>query len=389
MRLLGIDVGGTFTDAVLVEEGRVTAVKVPTASRQEDSVLAAAAALGVRLGAAGVDRFTHGTTVATNTLLERSGARTAFVTTEGFEHLLHLRRQDRAHLYRLSEQHPEPLVPLERCHGVSERIGPLGCPLPARARVATGDRRGGDRRLPALQLSRSEPRARGRRGASAALSGGARRRLARARSRVPRVRARLDDRRRRLPRPADGPVPALARRCVRRGRAARAARDALLGRRHLDRGGSRPSGADPRLRTCRRGDRRRPDRESGRRRERNLARHGRHLDGRLPDRGRRSRPLARALGRRPSRAAADGRHPYDRGRRRVDRLARPRRRVARRPAQRGRRSRARLLRPWRDRADGHRREPDARTAACRASREGSSSTGARRSGRSTGSTLWR
>ena len=284
---------------------------------------------GVGLGAASVDRFTHGTTVATNALLERRGARTAFVTTEGFEHLLHLRRQDRAHLYRLCEQHPEPLVPLERCYGVSERIGPDGCRLPARARVAAGDRRGGDRRLPALQLPRPEPRARGRRGASAALSGVARRRLARARARVPRVRARLDDGRRRLPRPVDG-----AGTCARsatacaRGGAARAARDALLGRRHLDRGGRRPSGADPRLRARRRGDRRGADRQGGRSRERDLARHGRYLDRRLPDRGRRGRPLARALGRRLPGAAADGRHPHDRRRRRVDRLARRRRRAA-------------------------------------------------------------
>ena len=73
-----------------------------------------------------VERFTHGTTVATNALLERKGARTAFVATAGFEHLLHLRRQDRAHLYRLCAAHPEPLVPLERCHGVRERIGPDG-----------------------------------------------------------------------------------------------------------------------------------------------------------------------------------------------------------------------------------------------------------------------
>jgi N-methylhydantoinase A len=120
--LLGIDVGGTFTDAVLVEGGRVSSAKVPTAARQEDSVIAAARAVG----ADEVERFSHGTTIATNALLERKGARTAFVGTAGFEHLLHLRRQNRAHLYRLGEQHPEPLVPLERCHGVSERIGPGG-----------------------------------------------------------------------------------------------------------------------------------------------------------------------------------------------------------------------------------------------------------------------
>jgi N-methylhydantoinase A len=122
VKVLGVDVGGTFTDAVLVDGGRLTTAKVPTAASQDESVVAAALALG----AGDVERFTHGTTVATNALLERKGARTAFVTTAGFEHLLHLRRQTRAHLYRLCAHHPEPLVPLERSYGVRERIGPEG-----------------------------------------------------------------------------------------------------------------------------------------------------------------------------------------------------------------------------------------------------------------------
>jgi N-methylhydantoinase A len=120
--ILGVDVGGTFTDAVLLSGDELRTAKVPTAPRQEESVLAAAAAVGAR----GVERFTHGTTVATNALLERKGARTAFVATAGFEHLLHVRRQNRAHLYRLCSAHPEPLVPLKRCLGVVERIGPEG-----------------------------------------------------------------------------------------------------------------------------------------------------------------------------------------------------------------------------------------------------------------------
>ncbi len=120
MRALGIDVGGTFTDAVLVDGGHVRTAKVPTRRDQERSVIAAAEAVGA-LGAP-VERFTHGTTIATNALLERRGARTAFVTNEGFEHLLHLRRQTRAHLYRPCAEHPEPLVPLERCAGVRGRI---------------------------------------------------------------------------------------------------------------------------------------------------------------------------------------------------------------------------------------------------------------------------
>src|ERR671935_772887 len=126
MNMLGVDVGGTFTDAVLIANGELRTAKVPTARRQEESVLAAARAVRAEQ----VERFAHGTTAATNALLERKGARTAFLATSGFEHLLHLRRQNRAHLYRLCDAHPEPLVPLERCFGVRERIGPEGAIVP-------------------------------------------------------------------------------------------------------------------------------------------------------------------------------------------------------------------------------------------------------------------
>ncbi len=126
MAILGIDVGGTFTDAVLLDGESIVTAKVPTAPEQEESVLAAA----VAVGAAGVERFSHGTTIATNALLERKGARTAFVATAGFEHLLHLRRQNRAHLYKLCAEQPRPLVALGDCHGVRERIGPDGVLVP-------------------------------------------------------------------------------------------------------------------------------------------------------------------------------------------------------------------------------------------------------------------
>jgi N-methylhydantoinase A len=125
--ILGIDVGGTFTDAVLIDGGELRTAKVPTRpGAQEESVIEAAAAVG----ASAIARFTHGTTIATNALLERKGARTAFVATEGFEHLLHLRRQTRAHLYRPEAAHPDPLVPVERCFSVRERIGPDGVLVP-------------------------------------------------------------------------------------------------------------------------------------------------------------------------------------------------------------------------------------------------------------------
>jgi N-methylhydantoinase A len=122
MAVLGVDVGGTFTDAVVLDDGRLSTAKVLTSLRQEESVLAAAQAAG----AEGVERFAHGTTVATNALLERKGARTALVTTAGFEHVLHLRRQTRAQLYRPCAAWPEPLVPLELSVGVRGRLGPEG-----------------------------------------------------------------------------------------------------------------------------------------------------------------------------------------------------------------------------------------------------------------------
>jgi N-methylhydantoinase A len=128
--ILGIDVGGTFTDAVLLADGRLRTAKIPTVRAQEHSVVKAAAEVGA--DAIPLERFTHGTTIATNALLERKGARTAFVATAGFEHLLHLRRQTRAHLYRLCVDHPAPLVPLERCFGVHERVGPGGVLEPLR-----------------------------------------------------------------------------------------------------------------------------------------------------------------------------------------------------------------------------------------------------------------
>jgi N-methylhydantoinase A len=122
MRAIGVDVGGTFTDAVLITDGAVRIAKVPTAARQQESVVSAAATVG----AENLGRFTHGTTIATNALLERRGARTALVTNEGFEHVLHLRRQTRAHLYRPCVEHPPPLVPLERSFGVRGRTGANG-----------------------------------------------------------------------------------------------------------------------------------------------------------------------------------------------------------------------------------------------------------------------
>jgi N-methylhydantoinase A len=120
---VGVDVGGTFTDLVALEGGRAVTAKVPSTPRdQSEGVMHALEA--VEAGA--VTAFAHGMTVATNALLERRGARTALVTTEGFRDLIELARQDRPALYDLAERRPEPLVPRELRFTVRERMGPEG-----------------------------------------------------------------------------------------------------------------------------------------------------------------------------------------------------------------------------------------------------------------------
>src|SRR5260370_9127938 len=111
--LLGVDVGGTFTDAVSVsEDGAVHTAKVPsTPAQQERAVLEAVRLVLERAGACGEDvkRFAHGMTVATNALLEGKTARTALIATEGFTDVIELARQARPQLYDLCAPPPPPL----------------------------------------------------------------------------------------------------------------------------------------------------------------------------------------------------------------------------------------------------------------------------------------
>ncbi|MBV9413721.1 MAG: hydantoinase/oxoprolinase family protein, partial [Solirubrobacterales bacterium] len=127
--LIGVDVGGTFTDAVLAHDGRLVTAKAPTTpDDQSEGVIAAIdAALGkAKARAEDIEDFSHGMTVATNALLEGRGARTAFVATEGFTDLVALGRQDRPQLYRLCAARPAPLAPEELRFGVPERMTPDG-----------------------------------------------------------------------------------------------------------------------------------------------------------------------------------------------------------------------------------------------------------------------
>jgi N-methylhydantoinase A len=121
-----VDIGGTFTDLVAVApDGSLDIRKV--LSTPDDPAAGLFRALDVIASdSASIDLLVHGTTIATNALLERRGARTVLVTTAGFEDLLWLRRQDRASLYDLSRQHPPPLVARDDVIGTVERMGPDG-----------------------------------------------------------------------------------------------------------------------------------------------------------------------------------------------------------------------------------------------------------------------
>jgi N-methylhydantoinase A len=127
--LLGVDVGGTFTDAVLLDGGTVHTAKVPTTPQEEQAgVMRAVEEVLRRAGAApgDVEAFAHGMTVGTNALLEERGARTALIATRGFADLLEIGRQDRPHLYRLCAPKPVPLVEDEMRFEAAERVGPEG-----------------------------------------------------------------------------------------------------------------------------------------------------------------------------------------------------------------------------------------------------------------------
>jgi N-methylhydantoinase A len=127
--LLGVDVGGTFTDAVLVDGELIHTAKTPTTpDDQSAGVIAAVEEVLRRAGAepSRVRSFAHGMTVATNALLEERGARTALIATRGFGDLLEIGRQSRADLYRLCAPNPTPLVEPPLRFEARERVGPEG-----------------------------------------------------------------------------------------------------------------------------------------------------------------------------------------------------------------------------------------------------------------------
>ena len=124
---LGIDVGGTFTDLAMVDDasGRLVVAKVPSVPAEPargivDGICLILAEAGAR--PADVRYLAHGTTVSTNALLERKGARTGLLTTRGFRDLLEIGRQRRPSLYDLHAAKPAPLVPGRLRREVTERV---------------------------------------------------------------------------------------------------------------------------------------------------------------------------------------------------------------------------------------------------------------------------
>jgi N-methylhydantoinase A len=134
MYTLGIDVGGTFTDLVAIgpDRGAVFAKSPSTPADQSLGVMTGLEELAQKLGLERSDllarttRLVHGTTVATNALLERKGAKVALLTTEGHRDILEMREGLKGDRYNLRTPPPEPLVPRERRFGVRERLGPDG-----------------------------------------------------------------------------------------------------------------------------------------------------------------------------------------------------------------------------------------------------------------------
>src|SRR5262245_19355083 len=124
--ILGVDVGGTFTDFFLLDDltGETHTHKV--ASTPDDPARAILEGLHALVPQRGLAFLAHGTTIATNALLQRRGGKVALITTAGFKDLLEIGRQTRPKIYDLKVDHPEPLVPRERRFEVVERVGPAG-----------------------------------------------------------------------------------------------------------------------------------------------------------------------------------------------------------------------------------------------------------------------
>src|ERR1700719_4592650 len=142
MSIVGIDIGGTFTDLVGYQDGAIVTAKTLTVPA--DPTEGAATALRIAgCDVAAVEELLHGSTIAINTVLERSGAATALVTTQGFRDVYALGRGNRPDAFNLNFHRPRPLVPRDLAFEVRERINAAGevlLPIDAGAVEALGHR---------------------------------------------------------------------------------------------------------------------------------------------------------------------------------------------------------------------------------------------------------
>ena len=126
---LGVDIGGTFTDVVLEVGETLTSTKVLTTyAAPEDAIVQGLQEVCAKAGVspAGIGQIIHGTTLATNALIERRGAKTALITTKGFRDVIEMRTESRFEQYDLNLRLPEPLLPRNRRYVIEERMNALG-----------------------------------------------------------------------------------------------------------------------------------------------------------------------------------------------------------------------------------------------------------------------
>lgn len=129
---VGVDIGGTFTDAALSVAGALSTCKVLTNYAQPeqaiiDAIVEVASQAGVELSA--IEQVIHGTTLVTNSLIERRGAKLAFITTTGFRDVIEMRSENRFEQYDLNVQLPKPLVPRQDRFTLNERVAANGSVL--------------------------------------------------------------------------------------------------------------------------------------------------------------------------------------------------------------------------------------------------------------------
>jgi N-methylhydantoinase A len=126
---VGVDIGGTFTDLVRYEQGQLYIHKLLSTPDDPSRAMLAGLETITPGGLAGLTQVSHGSTVATNAILERKGARTALLTSQGFRDLLFIGRQNRPNLYALHPVLSPPLIPRHWCYEVPERLDHTGAVL--------------------------------------------------------------------------------------------------------------------------------------------------------------------------------------------------------------------------------------------------------------------